>query len=53
MWFSGSLKGSMKWDLILSLPWRNGSAETKSVVIFFVLVMINFSVIVLGGGMFN
>lgn len=51
MWFSGSLRGAIAWALSLSLPSRNGSGDTRRVVISSTLAIVLFTVIVLGGGM--
>lgn len=51
MWFSGSLRGAIAWALSLSLPSRNGSDDTRRVVISSTLAIVLFTVIVLGGGM--
>lgn len=51
MWFSGSLRGAIAWALSLSLPSRNGSDDTRRVVISTTLAIVLFTVIVLGGGM--
>lgn len=51
MWFSGSLRGAIAWALSLSLPSRNGSDDTRRVVISSTLAIVLFTVIVFGGGM--
>lgn len=51
MWFSGSLRGAIAWALSLSLPSRNGSDDTRRVVVSSTLAIVLFTVIVLGGGM--
>lgn len=51
MCFSSSLKGSIASALILSLPSRNVSDDTKRVVLFSVFVIVPFAVIELRGGM--
>lgn len=51
MWFSGCLRGAIAWALSLSLPSRNGSDDTRRVVVSSTLAIVLFTVIVLGGGM--